>query len=332
MHGCEKVSSTPVSRTRISASQARKAVCVDAEAAGCCSSIGWTTTQCSGRNSDLGAVERAARGSGAPGPPASPRSRLTLTVAETSLSWLLRSLARRNISARPPRNGATTAERLKTSCAVGPREAREEQAGRQREAHQADERLDRHQQVDQHAVRGHPAVADRRERLHAEEERVLEALERRAGVPAVERVRAAQEVEQGEQQVRGEVAGRDQREEARPGDREQGVVERERAEERQPLAHDVEAAVAVEQPALALLRDAVPKPKSPRTSSARLCGRSAPAGSVLPGSATALTAYRSSSAFQSGGCGVGSLESAFSIANAAIFSTAHGKCASFRLR
>ncbi len=138
----------------------------------------------------------------------------------------------------------------------GTGEAREEQPRRQRETQEADERLDRYQKVDERAVRGHAPVADRRERLHAEEEGILVAGEARSRVPAIERVRAAQVVEEGEQQVRGEVAARDQQKEARPRRREQRVVDRERAVERQPFADHIEAAVAVEQPSRAVLRDA----------------------------------------------------------------------------
>ena len=59
---------------------------------------------------------------------------------------------------------------------------------------------------------------------------------------------------------------------------------------------------------------------------------SAGSNDPIPIDARGLVGYLSSKPFQSGVAGVASGDSAFSTANAAIFSTAHGKCASLRLR
>src|SRR5262249_24316864 len=58
---------------------------------------------------------------------------------------------------------------------------------------------------------------------------------------------AAQRVEAREEEVRREVGDDHHAEEARPGHRQQRVVDAQRAEERQPAADDVEGAVVIEE-------------------------------------------------------------------------------------
>src|SRR5262249_27227049 len=75
-----------------------------------------------------------------------------------------------------------------------PREAREENAGAEREAQQADERLDRHHEMRRHAVRRNVAVADGGERLDAEEESAPESAADGRRRDARERIRATCEI------------------------------------------------------------------------------------------------------------------------------------------
>src|SRR5439155_4973839 len=57
----------------------------------------------------------------------------------------------------------------------GSREAREENPRREREPEKTDQRLQGHEHVGRQADRSDPSIADRREGLHAEEERLEEA-------------------------------------------------------------------------------------------------------------------------------------------------------------
>ena len=98
--------------------------------------------------------------------------------------------------------------------------------------------------------------------------------------------------------------------------------------EGQALAHDVEAAVAVQEAPRALLRDPGPEAEIAAGVLRRPVGRATSSGLRH----TPLSRYFSSRLFQSGALGVPSLDRAFSIAKVAIFSTAQGKCASLRLR
>src|SRR5262249_28580356 len=129
----------------------------------------------------------------------------------------------------------------------GSRESREQNAGAEREDEQTGEGLDRHDHVRRHAVRDDVPVADRRQRFDAEEER---AAERAAGLARrnpVERARTAGQVEERKEDVRGEVARGDQREESWPADREEKMVRRQPREKRKAAAARIERAVAVEE-------------------------------------------------------------------------------------
>src|SRR6185295_15497988 len=99
------------------------------------------------------------------------------------------------------------------------------------------------------------AVADRREGLDAEEEGVLEGRHPVALGEAGEGAGAARQVEEREEDVQAEVEPDHDAEELRPRGRQQEVVGRERLDQAQALALDVEAAVPVEQPLPALARD-----------------------------------------------------------------------------
>ena len=104
------------------------------------------------------------------------------------------------------------------------------------------------------------AVADRGERLDAEEHAVLEARERRGG-GAGDRAGPGQPVERREQQVGGEVARGHQREQARDRQREQRVIGVVGVERAQVVAADVERAVAIEQPDAAPLGELAAEPE-----------------------------------------------------------------------
>ena len=101
------------------------------------------------------------------------------------------------------------------------REPREGDAGDQRDRQDAHERLERDDDVRVAGDRDHPAVADGRQRLHAEVEGVLERS--RAGVR--HRTRRRNPVQRREQHVGGHEADRRQQEEARPGPAQHEVVE-----------------------------------------------------------------------------------------------------------
>ena len=87
-----------------------------------------------------------------------------------------------------------TAWRLNLTRAVGRAKRRKEQAAEDREAQQADEGLDRDEDIGRSRGRDEFAVADRGERLDAEEDAVLEAREGRGGV-AGDRVGPGQPVD-----------------------------------------------------------------------------------------------------------------------------------------
>src|SRR6185437_3801154 len=91
-------------------------------------------------------------------------------------------------------------------------------------------------------------VADRRQRLDAEEEGAPELVAHRRRYRADQRARAASQIGDGERAVRNDVCADDDREEARPGQREEIVIKAERREEGQALATGVEGPVAIEQP------------------------------------------------------------------------------------
>jgi hypothetical protein len=77
----------------------------------------------------------------------------------------------------------------------------------------------------------------------------------------VQRSRPAEQVEPGEQQVHQEVRAEDHRVEHPEGGVEHLVVEVQRAQERLVLAHDVEAAVAVQEPRARLLKHPAAEPE-----------------------------------------------------------------------
>jgi hypothetical protein len=95
----------------------------------------------------------------------------------------------------------------------------EDEAGHEGQAEQADERLERHEQVRRQPPRRHLAVADGGHGLDAEEEGVGEV----AGSRLLDAVSDG-EVAAGEEQVRAQVREEHEREELDPRGGEQGVV------------------------------------------------------------------------------------------------------------
>ena len=105
-----------------------------------------------------------------------------------------------------------------------------------------------------HLVEGLRRVAAG-EGVDAEEEALQEPSTRRGGARPVQRLRSGPDVEAGEGQVADEVERGHVREEARPGDRQEVVVQRERPQGREPDAPDVERPVPPDEPVLVALRD-----------------------------------------------------------------------------
>ena len=118
---------------------------------------------------DFAAFERRAAGTAAPPPPAANDVHITLRADIDQLVVAqvgdpehqpAAALERRDDHGPAEEDGRTW-----------PREAREEESGDQRLAHQRDERLSDHHDVRRHSHRADLAIADRRECLDAEEER-----------------------------------------------------------------------------------------------------------------------------------------------------------------
>src|SRR5262249_42628989 len=128
------------------------------------------------------------------------------------------------------------------------RTSREETAPAERQSEQSDKRFDRNDDVGRNPDRADRAVAYGRQRVYAEEEGLQEAAvdagARRHGQRSV----AAEQVSDGEKEIRAEVKERGQAEESPPRHRQQSVVRTERSQKPKPRAHHVETAVAVEQP------------------------------------------------------------------------------------
>ena len=125
-------------------------------------------------------------------------------------------------------------------------------------------------------VRAQPAVADGGQGLHAEEETLLEPLDRHAGGGPLERALAAEVVTTREREVHEEVGGGEEEIEARPGNGENEVVEVQGAEEGESLPLDVEAAVAVQEPLPALPRDSAAEAEVLVEVRGLACGQGAP--------------------------------------------------------
>src|ERR1043166_4736340 len=98
-------------------------------------------------------------------------------------------------------------------------------------------------------------VSDRTERLDAEEERAQEGTGERDRLQAPQRSRSAEEVEARKQHVDRHVPRAGQGEKPGPRQVQQRVIEADRRPEWEALADYVEAAVAIDQPLPALLRD-----------------------------------------------------------------------------
>ena len=223
--------------------------------AGSRSSIGCTIVHDSGKNVDLVPLERQRR-------VASHRAAAAVGLerAEQHLRFELDDLVPPPVHDAEHQAVAVVVRRDDGAAAEEqrrrrPREPREEQTGRERLIHQAHERLDGDHDVGRHPVRGDLAVADRGERLDAEEERLAEssAEHRRAG--AEQGVGSARQIRHGEHEIQHEIGHDDDAEKARPRDRQQHVVRREALEESQAGPRDVERAVAIEQALPALAAD-----------------------------------------------------------------------------
>ena len=142
------------------------------------------------------------------------------------------------------------------------RELREHEPRGERQRHQAEERLERDDDVRERRLGHHAAVPDRRHRLDAEEVRVSEA-------PGPGVLDAAVEViDRREDGVRAQVADEDDREENPPGGRQKEMVEvRQRAPGDPDLDHRVLVRAAAESAGPSMLRHS-PEKDRPRTPAA----------------------------------------------------------------
>ena len=154
----------------------------------------------------------------------------------------------------------------------GAREAREHDAGGDRQGQQAEDRFEDDHEVGGERGRHDVAVADRRERVDAEEERAGGRAER---VAAGEGPGAARQVRNREDGVDGEKAGNQQGEHLRPREPQQRVIA-EKVAPPVPLADaDVEGAVAVDQ--------AIAAPAGDHAAEAEIGGRGLNSGADLWG-------------------------------------------------
>ena len=99
------------------------------------------------------------------------------------------------------------------------------------------------------------AVANRRERLNAEEERLAEAAAEHMAAGTGKRLGTTRQEQQGEHEVQHHIGQRDHADETCPRDGQEQVVGRERRDPAEPFAHDVERAVTIEEPPPAVAAD-----------------------------------------------------------------------------
>ena len=130
-----------------------------------------------------------------------------------------------------------------------------EQARGQRLIHQTHQRFERHDRVGREPVGTDLAVPNRGKGLHAEEERPAEPTTQHLGAGPEQSAFAARHERQGKEQVEPEVHQRDNREKSRPRDGQHPVVGRQRFEDAQARAQDVEGPVAIEQALTAFAAD-----------------------------------------------------------------------------
>src|SRR5579872_3090867 len=135
-----------------------------------------------------------------------------------------------------------------------PREPRKDDSGDEREGDDAEQRFDRHHHAGGERHRNDVAVADRTDGLDAEEKRGPEASQP-VVLESCQRLDPAQHVREREHDIDDEIQRADEAEELGPREGEEVVVREELLPEVQPLAFNVETAVAIEQALTALARD-----------------------------------------------------------------------------